>query len=373
MTPQRSPNLSPSTSSRRSVLKSAVAASASLVVSGPLILGADDKTGKSDAIVGSGEHTYRCHHFWGHDSLPAGHDYGNASHGVTIDSQGLIYITHTGRPDSVYVFDPDGRFVRSMAGFHAERNANRSTTSSGHGVDLRVENGEEFLYLSAANPEMSFAKVSLQGELVWQRSRDEIFEQAGLAGDDPPRFRPTNVSFRPDGGYYLGDGYGSFYLFEYDAGDRFVRAIGGPGANDGQFSTPHGQWLDDRDGTPKLVVADRANKRLQWFDMDGQHLRTQDGFLFPADIDCRGQWMLVPDLHARVTILNGDNEPVVHLGDDEHWREEVLSENFRMRTTPERWRVGRFVHPHDACFDADGNIFVTEWVRGGRVTKLEKV
>jgi hypothetical protein len=29
-----------------------------------------------------------------------------------------------------------------------------------------------------------------------------------------------------------------------------------------------------------------------------------------------------------------------------------------------------WVHPHDACFDADGNIFVVEWVPTGRVTKL---
>lgn len=34
---------------------------------------------------------------------------------------------------------------------------------------------------------------------------------------------------------------------------------------------------------------------------------------------------------------------------------------------------GRFVHPHDACFDADGNIFVAEWVATGRVTKLQRM
>ncbi|MGC6425875.1 MAG: peptidase, partial [Akkermansiaceae bacterium] len=34
---------------------------------------------------------------------------------------------------------------------------------------------------------------------------------------------------------------------------------------------------------------------------------------------------------------------------------------------------GKFVHPHDACFDPEGNIFVAEWVSTGRVTKLRKV
>ena len=38
-----------------------------------------------------------------------------------------------------------------------------------------------------------------------------------------------------------------------------------------------------------------------------------------------------------------------------------------------RWEAGKFVHPHDACFDAQGNIFVAEWVATGRVTKLKKL
>jgi DNA-binding beta-propeller fold protein YncE len=357
---------------RRSFIKTAMMGSAAVIGSSPLILGAEDKAGSGEPIVGSGEHTYRCIHHWGRDSLPGTHSYGNASHGVTIDNSGMIYITHMGRPDSVYVFDPDGNYVKSMAGFHAVKNKD-STTASGHGIDIREENGEEFLYLAAANPTMSFAKMSLDGEVLWQRSRDEIFEHAGFSSRKQLKFRPTNTSFRPDGGYYLGDGYGSNYLYEYNAKDEFVRAIGGAGEADGQFRTPHGQWLDDRDGTPKLIVADRANARLQWFDMDGQHLRTQDGFLFPADIDSQGDLLLVPDLHARITILDKDNQVVVHLGDDEAWRSRVLDKKENMRASPDKWQAGLFVHPHDACFDADGNIFVTEWVKGGRVTKLVKV
>ena len=37
------------------------------------------------------------------------------------------------------------------------------------------------------------------------------------------------------------------------------------------------------------------------------------------------------------------------------------------------WEDGKFIHPHDACWDQDGNIFVVEWVPTGRVTKLRKV
>ncbi len=87
-------------------------------------------------------------------------------------------------------------------------------------------------------------------------------------------------------------------------------------------------------------------------------------------IDVHGEFLLVPDLHARLTILNGKNEVVAQVGDDETWRNAVLAGNFEMRGQPEQWRPGRFVHPHDARFDADGNIYVAEWVRTGRITKL---
>jgi hypothetical protein len=34
---------------------------------------------------------------------------------------------------------------------------------------------------------------------------------------------------------------------------------------------------------------------------------------------------------------------------------------------------GQFVNPHGACFDANGDIFVAEWVEIGRVSKLRRV
>ena len=37
------------------------------------------------------------------------------------------------------------------------------------------------------------------------------------------------------------------------------------------------------------------------------------------------------------------------------------------------WKDGQFIHPHDACFAANGDIYVAEWVGTGRITKLERV
>ncbi len=140
------------------------------------------------------------------------------------------------------------------------------------------------------------------------------------------------------------------------------------------MQTPHGIWLDDRPGREvSLVVADRANARLQYFTLDGKHLSFVTDVSFPAHFDIRGTELLVPDLHARVTIFDGDNKVIVHLGYDPEWTKLVLADNFAMRSQPARWEPGKFIHPHDACYDKDGNIFVVEWVPTGRVTKLRKV
>jgi len=122
-----------------------------------------------------------------------------------------------------------------------------------------------------------------------------------------------------------------------------------------------------------LVVADRANARLQYFSAEGKHLSFVNDMLFPAAIDLRGDLMLVPDLHARITLLDSNNAVIAHLGHDPAWLTQVLADNFAMRGQPERWQAGKFVHPHDACFDHDGNIYVAEWVTIGRVSFLKHV
>ena len=78
-------------------------------------------------------------------------------------------------------------------------------------------------------------------------------------------------------------------------------------------------WTIARASLP-VVVADRKNGRLQWFTLEGDHKETLDGFLLPANVDTFGELMLVPDLQARVTLLDGQNKVVARLGDDDEWR-----------------------------------------------------
>ncbi len=389
--PAQSPIDHSSGLSRRSFLQSA---GASALVAGfaPAIIGAADKSGTRPAIVGDGDFRFECHHNWG--ELPENVRWRN-THGVTIDRDGLIYIKHqsfTEEPiDTIVVFDPQGKCVRSFGSEYS---------GGGHGIDIREEDGQEFLYLSDTQNRQA-VKCDTQGEWVWKKRYPHEF--GGYKKLE--QFRPTNICFHPEGGFYVGDGYGSSYLHQYDANGTWVRSWGGSGSEPGQMATPHGQWLDDRPGRdPAVVVADRANSRLQYFSLDGKPLTILQGvneltqphptpehlqprldayedfpataclpISFPADVDIQGEFLLVPDLHGRVLILNGKNELVANLGYDADWTQQIFADKMAMRRTPSRWEEGRFVHPHDACFDKDGNIYVTEWVEAGRVTFLRRV
>jgi hypothetical protein len=165
-------------------------------------------------------------------------------------------------------------------------------------------------------------------------------------------------------------------MFNYDKDGKLQKVYGGTGNEKGKLRTPHGQWLDARDPKkPVLVVCDRANARLQRFALDGTPIdATESGkvVLFPAHAKTRGEVLMVPDLHARISLFDKDNKVITHLGEDEAWRKKVL-DGFKIRQQPKEWVAGKFVHPHDAAFDKDGNIFVVEWVSTGRVTLLRKV
>ena len=118
-------------------------------------------------------------------------------------------------------------------------------------------------------------------------------------------------------GEYVGDGYGSHYITQYSKDGQWLRTWGGKGNEKGKMETPHGLWIDDRPGRElSLVVADRANARLQYFSLEGKHLGFVKDVLFPAHFDIRGRTLLVADLHARVSLFDKDNQPLVHLGDD---------------------------------------------------------
>ncbi len=341
----------------------------------PVLLRSQDKTGTKRPVLGSGAYTYEAIHDWG--ELPPRIKWGN-THGVVEDSEGQIYVHHTvhatsDSADSIVVFDAAGKFVRSWGS---------EFKGVAHGLHIRKEGTDEFLYLTAnaANPKQTPApalqavvvKTTTKGEIVWKIAGPPDVEAYRPAADGTAkRYNPTNVAIAPNGDVYVGDGYGSSYINQYNAKAEYIRTFGGRGSEAGQVAEPHGIWVDTRaaGAAPVVVVADRRNNRLQRFTLDGRHIDFVPGFRLPCHFNERDGMVVVPDLHGRVTLLDRRNAIVAHLGDSgaPDW-------NNPLRREPrEKFIAGQFICPHGACFDHDGNIYVVEWVEVGRVTKLRKV
>jgi len=365
---------------RRTFVRQAAAGSLA-VAAAPAIVTAsktDSQTDVGKTLIGSGEHRYEVDHHWA--QLPDKYNW-QTTHNVAVGGDGLVYVIHEGRLDqpdhpAIFVFDPDGKFVRAFG---------QQFQGGGHGLEIHREGSDEFVYVTAYQQKRSFAKLTPDGETVWHNYAPM---EAGIyaegedkhhrdKADNPwgnDRFLPTNFAFHPDGSFYLADGYGGWCIHHYDKDGNWLSKFGKPSDDkkaDGTFHTPHGLWIDDRGDELLIVVTDRANARLQWFTPDGQHVRTQGGFALPANADVRGDVLMIPDLHGRVTLLDSKNEVIAHLGDDQ--ARITSAEGGAIRGDESKWLLGKFVHPHDACFDADGNIYVAEWVARGRVSKLKKL
>src|SRR5262249_44150182 len=123
--------------SRRKFLSTA-AAGAAAVVAAPAVITA----GKTDSktIVGEGDYKYEIIHEW--PQLPDKFTW-QTTHNVAVDRAANLYVIHEGRKEqaehpSIFVFDSDGEYVRSFG---------KQFQGGGHGIEIRDEAGQEFLYV----------------------------------------------------------------------------------------------------------------------------------------------------------------------------------------------------------------------------------
>ena len=203
-------------------------------LSAPLILGATNKSGSSKPILGEGDHKYEVTHDWG--ELPANIKYGN-THGVCEDSQGHIYVHHTVNAasesnDSMVVFDGKGKFVKSWG---------KEFKGGAHGLHIHKEGKQEFLYLcdtKRARGGQDHARAAKKC------SRSAIRRSPNSTSPAPTASRSSTARpiwpSPPNGDIYVGDGYGSSYINQYNSKGEYIRTFGGPGKDAGQLICPHG-------------------------------------------------------------------------------------------------------------------------------------
>ena len=305
--------------------------------------------------TGNGEWRYEVVPDWG--KLPAGKAYGGTHGGVSTDKGGNLYVS-TQSDTGILVYEPGGKLLRTIAASYPEV----------HSMQHAEEDGVEYLYTTVQkgtpNENCLFVKMKLDGSVV-----QKITAPAEAGFHQPNEWRLTAAVPGPDGSIFIANGYGDSRIFRFDKNGNYKAAFAGKGTADGLCDCSHGLAVDTRYDQPLLLVCDRENYRLSHFDFDGKFVRHITLHLRrPCQVSFHGDYALVSELQGRTTILDRDNVPVAFLGDNprrEQWANYKLS--------PTDIAPATFSAAHGCHIDAQANIYVSDWNKSGRITKLAKV
>ena len=218
-------------------------------------------------------------------------------HGLCRDEQGNIYFTF--EPE---VVTPETRCLIRFApdGTGGTLLGTNETLAFGvpHGLNIAIEkDGRPVLY--HANNNATVHKTTLEGEILWSQKW----------GPQMGNYKPTDVVVAPGGDRVLvADGYGSSMIHALRISDGIYagKSWGGLGSSHGELNCPHGITYDPR--RKLLLTADRGNKRLEYFHLNGAYESTVEvkELTAPCNADIQGNHVLVPDLNGPVVILDGE-------------------------------------------------------------------
>ena len=304
----------------------------------------------------AGDATFEWVRGWG--TLPGGKPLGNTHGCIVVDSKDRVYLC-TDTENAVVVYASDGSVLETWG---------KELAGGLHGLALVREGAEEFL-LMAHIGRHQVLKSTLHGEILWTL---DYPKESGIY-EKPEQYLPTSIAPLPDGGFFVADGYGQSWIHRYDKARRYLKSFGGPGTELGKLQCPHGIWIDSRGKSPVLLVADRENQRIQVFDLEGKPLREvkdveHDLLRRPCHMHPFADELAVADLAGRVTLLDSALGLVAQLGDNPD-----PAKRARNDVLPPEWKDGEFISPHCANWDSAGNLYVTDWVSTGRITKLARV
>lgn len=326
-----------------------------LCIAGTSIPAQDSPVSKREPVrMGCGMMTFDTVPGWG--LRPDGKSAIGPTHGgVVVDKEGNVY---TSANQGLFVFTSDGKLIKSHVG---EKYSNM------HDIEIRDENGTEFIY-AARNANAEGIKFNAKtGEIVLKLG---VPEESGLAGKI--RFNPTAITVSPNGDIFLSNGYASNHIFKYDKAGKYISHFGDKGNGLKQFNTAHGMTLDTRYDPPRLLICDRNHQpkgRLVHYDLGGKFIgEVITGLGMPTSVAIQGDFVSVPDLHGRVVILDKSNTIMAVLG---HNPDPKTRGSFNV--PQDKWIEGVFNGTHGSYWDNDGNLYVQDWNVSGRIMKLARV
>lgn len=248
-------------------------------------------------------------------------------HGISLDPQS---------PLSLWLADP-GEKPRPECGYEAERKPGR------------------------------VLKISVDGTSSFEIGQPERDEYGDAC------WRPTSVVADDDGGVWVADGYGASLVHKFDRTGRLLFTLSG--SETGQhLDCPHGLLVDRRTTEHRLVVADRGNRRLVFYHLDGILDRIVDDptITSPSCLAVLGDRIVFTELFGGLLALDmhDDLSAVVEVPEgprDPAWPNAAADESRLVRPALDPQRLNS---PHGIATGADGSIYLTEWMIGGRQLRL---
>lgn len=328
----------------------------------------------------AGTHSYRWIDDWA--ALPASESSsrGWAHTEIVMSASGRLLTGDPGEP-KVLVYEPDGSLSRSFAVPVVEVHGMLHMPDQGHEVlwiaDIGRKRRPERNYENAISPHGGqVIAVDLEGHVLAKLPRPDI-----RAYEDR-LFAPTMLDIEPDtGNIWVADGYGQSLVHRYDRSGNYAGSLSGEEENAaGRFNCPHCVFIDRRRSEPELYVADRGNRRIQVYDLSGRFKRAfgKEFMTGPTDLLALGDHLVVVEyIDSGLTMLNADDRLIGRLGenvgshDREGWPNSKLSDGTIVRN--DHLVPGKFMSAHSAAADQDANLYVTEFLIGGRITKLERL
>lgn len=282
-------------------------------------------------IVGSGKFTYKVVETWA--KLPDGWKFTQVA-GIAIDSSDRVYVFNRGEHPMI-IFDKDGNFINSWG---------EGMFVTPHGICL---DQDKYIFL-ADSGNHTVRKFTLDGKLLMTLGSENIPGESGK-----PFNKPTGVSVLPSGHIYVSDGYGNRCVHKFDPEGKLLMSWGSSGDEPGQFALPHGIFAH-KNGN--IYVADRENHRIQIFTSEGKFIdQWKADFNMPCTVFIdKYDNVYIPELRYRISIMNLKGELMARWG------------GFESR------EPGKFIAPHTACVDSQGNLYIGEVLEGQRVQKFLK-
>jgi sugar lactone lactonase YvrE len=282
---------------------------------------------------------------------------------VACDSADRVYL-HTRNGDRVMVYDADGTFIRQWGD---------GVFAMAHGIAIHGDT----VYCTD-NVDSVVRMFDLDGNPIGMLGTPRQVSDTGFGN---PRGRTPaihyneyveraagpfncccNVCVARNRDVFVADGYGNARIHHFDTDGALLNSWGEVGTGPGQFHLPHGIALDRWEN---VIVCDRENDRLQFFDRAGNFLGMWTDVLRPTDcaVDADGLiyvaelWRPIEpgqgsfvhgyaerDQPGRVSVFNPAGEVVARWGAD----------------SANRAGPGNFIAPHGLAIDSKGDLYVAE-------------